>query len=126
MASKRFPVEEIEVASAEFGGSLWFNPSSGCAPRLDYSFGLRLAPREVFDRRPTSIVLSSMELPPGDWTGFVGRHPQALPSDDCTVYIAGVHNPVDVHSLQLLSRQGARFDAEFALLLDFEFGGDAC
>jgi hypothetical protein len=123
MVSKRFPVEQIEVASAEFSGALWFNPTSGCPPRLDYSFGLHLAPRDVFDRRPTTIQLSSMELPARDWTGLLGPHPQALPSDDCTVYVAGVHNPVDVQGLELISRRGTRFDAEFALLLDFEFSG---
>lgn len=124
MASRRFPAEKIEVVPAEFSGALRFHTGLGGAPRIEYSFGLHLAPREAFGAgHPTSILLSSLQLRRRDWTELVGTHPQSLPSDNCTVYLAGLHNPVDVHGLELLGRRGARFDAEFSLLLDFEFAG---
>lgn len=124
MASKRFPVDQIQVAAAAFGGSLWFNAATGTEPHIDYGFGLHLAPTAAFnDGRATSIRLESMQLPARDWRGLLGAHPQPIPSDDCSIYVAGVHTPIDVHELVLVSREGARFDAEFSLLVDFEFGG---
>lgn len=127
----RFPVEQIRVVSAGFGGSIHYNPIANLAPCLWYGFGVDLAPIELGDAAAhdrertlrTSLSFGGIVLPQRRWTDISGVYGPIPDVGDGSIYLSSVHNPIDIRRVSFRRLEGVRFAVNVELLIAFECGG---
>lgn len=122
MGRKKFPIEKLVSPVSSMKGSIHYNPYTKIPPSLWYGIGIHFE-NVIPEKKDLSIVLDAIILPEKDWRNFSGLYRPLKPWTGGSVYVDGVHNPVDVYSLLFRNRRCNIFDLEAELYIDFKFEG---
>ncbi len=124
-----FPVTQLELEKAHFGGTLNFNPYVDLEPGISWNAELIFKPIELgSDAIDPEIYgttldllfhLDDIVLEERDWKNITGRYPQEDIWGNHSVYVCGAHNPVAINHIEFLEREGTRFKIKINLTIDF-------
>lgn len=127
---KSFPIERFQLKRARFNAELVFNPFARIPPVLWYGFVLEFSPLhlgrqayapEVFGRvLETRMELGGIEFPFRRWSDIEGEFGSIPDRGASSVYVSNAHNPIDVRSLEMRRRRGARWDVRADVFIDLE------
>jgi len=131
---KDFPVERIKATSAGWRGSVIYNPFGGpTPPTLWYGIGIALKIIDLGDQAPapelwgteleTELRLGGIVLPFRSWRDLDYEYGPVKDVGESSVYISGVHNPIDIERVRTTHIEGASFRIELDLFFAFEFDG---
>lgn len=126
-----FPVEQIKITSSGFGGSVCYNPYAQLPPCLWYGVSFDLGPIDLGDAaiveqdRPlqTTLEFGGIVLPQRRWNEIHGSWGPIPDVGQGSVYVSGVHNPVEILRIDIRHLTGIFFRIRADLLIDFEFEG---
>ena len=130
---KDFPISKLKPTASSFGGSLSFNPSCDLPPTIWYGFGIDLEPFDLGDDAPdpeysgtevdTTLSGGGIILPFRDWRQISGEFGPIEDVGEGSIYVSGVHNPVDISSVRFDRIHGTRFRINLDVAIAFEFEG---
>ena len=130
---KRFPTSKLKPASASFGGRLAFNPYCELPPTIWYGIGIALEPFDLEDCAPdpdlwgttidTTLSSGGIILPFRDWKKINGELGPIEDVGEGSIYVSGVHNPVDIRLVRFKRIGGTKFRINLDLEIAFEFEG---
>lgn len=130
---KDFPVSKLKPTDSGFGGSLEFNPYCDLPPTIWYGLGIDLEPFDLGDDAPdpeysgtevdTTLSAGGIILPFRDWREISGEFGPIEDVGEGSIYVSGVHNPVDISSIRFDRIHGTRFHINLDLAIAFEFEG---
>jgi hypothetical protein len=119
---KPFPIEKLIPIGSSMEARIEFNPFAKIPPSLWYGIGIRFE-NVIPDQETLFIDLDGIFLPERQWQKLSGTYRPEKRWENGSVYVDSVHNPVDLHALTFLRRQGNFFDVKAELYIDFAFEG---
>lgn len=130
---KNFPVSKLKPKASRFGGSLEFNPYCELPPTIWYRIGIDLEPFDLGEDAPdpeysgtevdTTLSAGGIILPFRDWRQISGEFGPVEDVGEGSIYVSGVHNPVDIASIRFERIQGMKFRINLDIAIAFEFEG---